>query len=77
MAPKHWDWYHQNKAQAETIRKLAEERDHYKSMSYPNRWGPVEQHESRIKPKAPPYQGVTLEPGEAIDFVFDDIRQTP
>ena len=71
MAPKHWDWYQQLKEQAETIRKLAEERDHYKSMSYPSEWGPVEQFEDRIIPaKSVPYDDVDAGP---IEHRFDDI----
>ena len=77
MAPKHWDWYQQNVDLRSQLKVAVERAAHYQALATPNQWGPVEQHEARIVAKAPPYQGVTLEPGESIDFVFDDIRETP
>ena len=73
MAPKHWEWYHQNVNLQASLRNAAAERDHYKNLIRPNEWGPVAQHEARIV-KTPPYQGIELKPGESIDFVFDDIK---
>ena len=77
MAPKHWDWYQQNTDLRSQLKVAVERAAHYQALSTPNQWGPVEQHEARIVKKEPPYQGITLEPGESIDFVFDDIKQTP
>ena len=74
MAPKHWDWYHQNIDLREQLRVAVERAAHYQNLVKPNEWGPVEQHEARIVKKAPPYQGIALVPGESIDFVFDDIK---
>ncbi len=75
MAPKHWDWYHQNIDLKEQLRVAVERAAHYQNLVKPNDWGPQEQFDSRIvTKKTPPYQGVTLEPGESIDFVFDDIK---
>ena len=71
MAPRHWEWYHQSVEDKETIRKLAEERDHYKNMSYPTEWGPVEQFKERIIPvRDVPYDDVDSGP---IEHRFDDI----
>mgnify|MGYP007048011500 CR=1 FL=1 len=77
MAPKHWETYHENVDLRAALRNANERADHYKHMTKPTGWGPVEQREAGIQKKAPPYQGVTLEPGESIEFKFDDIRETP
>ena len=74
MAPRHWDWYHQNVDLCSQLAVAVERAAHYQHLVKPSEWGPVEQHEARIVKKEPPYQGVTLKPGESIDFVFDDIR---
>jgi len=78
MAPKHWDWYHQNVDLKAALRNRTEERDHYKNLVSPIQWGPQELHEARIvarrEAKVVPYEGVTIEPGESVDFVFDDIK---
>ena len=78
MAPRHWEWYQENIDLRSQLKVAVERAAHYQQLATPNQWGPVEQHEARIVTKpTPPYQGVTLEPGESIDFVFDDIRETP
>ena len=78
MAPKHWQWWEENVDLRKQLKVAVDRAAHYQALSTPNQWGPVEQHEARIITKpTPPYQGVTLEPGESIDFVFDDIRETP
>ena len=80
MAPRHWEWYQENIKLKAALKSATEERDHYKNLVSPIQWGPQELHEARIikrrEDKVRAYDGVTLEPGEAIDFVFDDIRQT-
>ncbi len=77
MGPKHWQWHEENLDLRSQLKVAVERSAHYQNLVRPNEWGPVEQHEARIVKKKPPYQGITLEPGQAIDFVFDDIRQTP
>ena len=77
MAPKHWEWYHENVQLKKDLKVALEQAAHYKNLVKPSEWGPVDQHEARIIKKERPYDGVTLEPGQAIDFVFDDIKQTP
>ena len=78
MAPKHWETYHELVDIKEQLRIRTEDRDHYKNLVSPIQWGPQELHEARIikrrEDKVRAYDGVTLEPGEAIDFVFDDIK---
>ena len=77
MGPRHWEWYQENLDLRKQLKVAVERAAHYQNLVKPNEWGPVEQHEARIVKKEPPYQGITLQPGESIDFVFDDIRETP
>lgn len=77
MAPRHWEWYQENVELKKALVKAIARGDHYKHVATPNQWGTAAQHEARIVAKEPPYQGITLQPGQAIDFVFDDIRETP
>ncbi len=70
MAPRHWDWYQQNKELEKKLRHATEERDHYMDMAYPPEWGPVQSHEDRIKPTRRTFDDV--DPGP-IEHRFDDI----
>ena len=73
MAPRHWELYHENLDLRSQLKVAVERAAHYQNLVKPSEWGAQEQKEARIiKPR--PYDGVTLEPGEAIDFVFDDIK---
>jgi len=75
MAPKHWDWYQQNIDLRSLLKVAVERAAHYQHLVSPIEWGPREQHESRIiHTKDVPWEGVTIEPGESVDFVFDDIK---
>ena len=78
MAPKHWDWYHENVNLKAALRNRTEERDHYKNLVSPIQWGPQELHEARVidrrANKTVPYEGVEIQPGESVEFVFDDIK---
>ncbi len=78
MAPKHWEWYQENKDLKRALVEAIAERDHYKNLTSPIQWGPAALHEARIQTrkekKVVAWDGVTLQPGEAIDFVFDDIK---
>ena len=75
MAPKHWDWYMQNVTLKESLRKAIERGDHYKHMTKPTEWGPVDQHEARIVPsKIVPWDGtIGFDPDPDVHFRFDDI----
>ena len=75
MAPRHWEWYHESKADKETIRRLAEERDHYKNMSYPSEWGPTEEHDLRIKHVREPLWDNDDIIGGQVEHRFDDILE--
>ena len=78
MAPKHWDWYHENIDLRKQLRVAVERAAHYQNLVSPVQWGPKALHEARIikrrEDKVVPWQGVELQPGESIDFVFDDIK---
>ncbi len=70
MAPKHWQWYMENVTLKESLRKAIERGDHYKHMTKPTEWGPVDQHESRIVKKPRTYPDTSQGP---IEHRFDDI----
>ncbi len=74
MAPRHWEWYHENVDLRSQLTVAVERAAHYQHLASPIEWGTAEQREAGIVKKAPPYQGINLEPGEAIDFTFDDIK---
>ena len=72
MAPKHWEWYMENVTLKESLRKAIERGDHYKHMTKPTEWGPVDQHEARIVKKARIYGDSNFDHGP-IEHRFDDI----
>ncbi len=73
MAPKHWDWYHQNVDLRSQLRVAVERAAHYQSLATPNQWGPVEQHEARIITKVRPWSDEQAPLPGAIEHRFDDI----
>ena len=75
MAPKHWDWYHQNVDLRSQLQVAVARAAHYQALVRPNEWGPVEQHEARIVPKVRPYRtDEAIE--QMVKYTFDDIRET-
>ena len=70
MAPKHWDWYHQNIDLRSQLRVAVERAAHYQHLATPNQWGPIEQHEARIVTTPKVYPDVDAGP---IEHRFDDI----
>ena len=74
MAPKHWDTYHDLVDTKEQLRVRTEEREHYKNLISPVKWGPREEHESRTVKTRKVYPDA--ETGD-VRFKFDDIRETP
>ena len=84
MAPKHWEWYHQNIDLRSQLRVAVERAAHYQNLVRPNEWGPVAQHEARIVPnEVRPWDNfedlkkATLQDHkheDDIEYRFDDIR---
>ena len=70
MAPKHWEWWQENVELKKALTKAIDRGDHYKQLSTPNQWGPVDQHEARIVAKPRTYPDVDAGP---IEHRFDDI----
>ena len=71
MAPKHWEWYQENRDLTKQLRVAIERGNHYKAVAKPSEWGPVEQFKERIIPAKPvPYEDVDAGP---IEHRFDDI----
>ena len=76
MAPRHWEWYHENIDLRKQLKVAVDRAAHYQALSTPNQWGPVEQHEARIVPKPPrPYDEYAFDgmTGNDIMHKFDDI----
>lgn len=69
MAPRHWEWYQENKRLTEQLRIRTEERDHYKQLVAPFKWGP---QPDEVKIKTPIYGDTNFDPGP-IEHRFDDI----
>ena len=73
MAPKHWDWYHENVDLRSQLKVAVERAAHFQALSTPNQWGPVEQFKARIVPTVEtPWVDVDVDAGP-IEHRFDDI----
>jgi len=73
FGPKHWEWYQRHKEDQATIKRLAEERDHYKHLANPSDWGTVQEHEARIVPKKSTLWDDEDVSAGPIEHRFDDI----
>lgn len=79
FGPKHWEWYREREDLKKALHKALERGEHYKQLTKPTEWGPVDQHEARIvkKPKLFPVTPAVKGDKSDVAFKFDDIRETP